>query len=124
MTNDQRKYLLADFFSVALIGGIAGVGTGASVDPQWNMLLAMAVGMVWGMVVQILTLTVLMPAFGAFEVMMPAMLSGMGSGMVVGMLAAMVALTPGAALLVGAGIGILLGVWAWHRNRSVAGIVK
>ncbi|MEF8823961.1 MAG: hypothetical protein V5B78_09825 [Desulfohalobiaceae bacterium] len=63
----------------------------------------------------------LMPLFGAFEVMVPAMLSGMAAGVLAGMLAASGVLgSPG---VIGAGVilGVVVFGFVWCRNRALRG---
>jgi len=114
-------YQIGDFLSPVLIGGATAAAVAAVVSPDSSMLVGMLIGMVLGLPVQIVGALLLMPLFGAFEVMVPAMLSGMAAGVVTGMLAASgVVGGPG---VIGAGVILGVGVYGfvWFRNRELRG---
>lgn len=116
-------FQIGDFLSPVLIGGMTAAAVAGVVSPGSSMLLGMLIGMVLGLAVQIVGALFLMPLFGAFEVMVPAMLSGMAAGVLTGMLAASgVVGSPG---VIGAGVILGAGVYGfvWCRNRALRGRV-
>ncbi|MBW1895305.1 MAG: hypothetical protein JRF40_00810 [Deltaproteobacteria bacterium] len=117
-------FKISDFLIPTLIGGLAGLFTFWIVNPEWNMFFGMGMGMVWGMVLQVPVILFLMPLFGAFEVMVPAMISGMASGMFCGMLAVMYSFTLSTAFIIGCGMGVLVWLWIGVKNRQLKGVVQ
>ncbi len=84
-TADRLYFRIGDYLAGALTGGITALAVRMLVGPQWDMVLAMLVGMAAGMSVHLILLLVLVPLFGDFEVMMPGALIGMYGGMLFGM---------------------------------------
>jgi hypothetical protein len=114
-------FKIGDFITPVLIGGITAAAVAATVLPGGSMIASMVIGMLWGMAAQVIVFLLLMPLFGAFEIMVPAMLAGMAGGMLTGMLAAS-GITGYGGLI---GVGILVGVavfgWVWWRNKALQG---
>ena len=104
-------FKIADVITPVFIGGITAFAVLLSVTYGESMLLAMIIGMFWGMAAQIIVLLFLMPLLGALEVMIPSMLSGMLSGMASGMIAA--SGPTGASAIIGGGMLIGLFVYGW-----------
>lgn len=119
-------FVLGDIFTNVVAGTGAALCVSALVGARWNLLLAMAAGMVVGMLASSLVALLFMPLFGAFEVMLPSMLTGMISGMLAGMLESMRGLSPAGATGWGALSGVASIAWtyaltAWVRRRERAG---
>lgn len=119
---ETRPYfLLGDILASASVGALAALAAVAVTAEGENMLLAMLVGMVTGMVVALPAALAIMPLFGAMEVMVPVMLGGMLSGMWIAMAEAM----RGLGVAEAAGWGALVGLFAlaitWIANARLRG---
>lgn len=118
-------FRLGDYLAGALTGMLTALAVRIIVGPQWDMVVAMMVGMAAGMVVHVTLLLVFIPLLGTFEVMMPGAVIGMYGGMLFGMRDAMQqAYVPrNTALVVGALFGVLvvLGIRWW--DRQLRGVV-
>jgi hypothetical protein len=122
-TADLLYFRIGDYLAGALTGGITAVAVRMLVGPQWDMVVAMLVGMAAGMSVHLILLLVLVPLFGDFEVMMPGALIGMYGGMLFGMRDSMqqayVSLGTACAVGVFWGILVVLGVrWLDHQLKG------
>ena len=91
-------------------GAAVAVAAAFLIPDSWPMLAAMFVGMLGGMILVLPISFVFQAGFGAFEIMIPTMLTGMISGMVAAMKASTAPMPLGGAALLGAacGIGTLL----------------
>lgn len=122
-TSDPLYFRLGDYLAGALTGGVTALAVRMLVGPQWDMVVAMLVGMTAGMSVHLILLLVLVPLFGDFEVMMPGALIGMYGGMLFGMRDSMqqAYVSLGTACAVGVlwGILVVLAVrWLDHRLKG------
>lgn len=115
-------FKIGDFLVSFIIGGMTGVCTFWIVGTDWNMLFAGFIGMCVGMVLQILILLIFMPLFGHLEVMIPSMITCMLSGMCSGMIATTYTLQLRTAFVPGGGIGIIVCLWIYKRNRQLQGV--
>ncbi len=105
--NDNVYFLIGDVASNILVGAAVAVLCNLMISTDWNMFLAMLVGMPFGMILAlVMGLLLLFRYFGAHEVMVPTMLTGMMTGMLASMVAAMQPFTIGLAALLGAFTGI------------------
>ncbi len=94
------------------------------IDTDWNMLVAMMLMMVAGMLICLLLALPTIALFGAMEVMLPMMLTGMISGMATAMWLAMIPLILMESLLVGSAAGLVTIVAIWITNSRVRGLVQ
>lgn len=115
-------FKIGDFLVSIIIGSLTGVCTFWVIDTGWNMLLAMFIGMCIGMVLQILVPLIFMPLFGHLEIMIPSMITGMLSGMCSGMIAVRYTLPLSRVFVLGGGIGIIVCLWVYKRNRQLQGV--
>ncbi len=119
---ETRPYFLfGDMLSSALAGLVVGAAAALVTQPGWPMPAVMPLGMLFGMILAVPVQIVCSMFFGAFEVMIPMMLTGMAAGMVVPMKAAATALTPMDGGLWGAGIGIAVLCFTYAANCFIAG---
>lgn len=125
---EPLSFRLGDYLAGTLTGVLTALAVRAVVGPQWDMVLAMLVGMAVGMVVHLGLVLLFIPLLGTFEVMMPAALIGMYGGMVFGMRDSMQqAYIPlSGALAVGAlfGFVVVLGIRWWDRQLRGAVFVR
>ncbi|MFV1976859.1 MAG: hypothetical protein ACC651_14010 [Candidatus Scalindua sp.] len=117
-------FKIGDFSVSIIIGGMTGLCTFWVVGTCWNMLLAMFIGMCIGMISQILISLIFMPLFGHLEIMIPSMITGMLSGMCSGMIAVAYPLPLRIAFVLGGGVGIIVCLWVYKRNRQLQGVVQ
>jgi hypothetical protein len=117
-------FKMGDFLVSITVGGVTGLCTFWSVGTDWNMLLAMFIGMCIGMISQIMISLIFMPLFGQLEIMIPSMITGMLSGMCSGMIAVIYTLPLSLAFVLGGGIGIIVCLWVYKRNRQLQGVVQ
>ena len=111
---ETRPYfVLGDVLANSVVGALVGVASAALFGPGWNMIIAMFVGMVLGMVISLPALLGFVVFFGAMEVMLPAMTTGMVAGMVVSMSATMGPLSFASAAVLGvkSGLGVLVAIY-------------
>jgi len=107
---DRRLYfLLGDLLANGATGALVGLLAVLVFAPGTGGLVAMALGMLGGMVVATPLAFLFAPFFGAMEVMLPVMATGMTAGMVGAMAAVRHAVAPGE----GAGLGAATGVATW-----------
>ena len=116
----MTNYKIIDPLIGILCGAFIAFAVHLTVPSHWNMFAAMMVGGMLGMLVKFPLMFLLVPLFGAFEVMIPlsiiAMLAGMASGM-----AATVDATPHlSAVSMGAIIGLAVVIAVQITNRKFA----
>jgi hypothetical protein len=122
-TTDALYFRIGDYLAGALTGGVTALAVRMLVGPQWDMVVAMLVGMATGMSVHLVLLLVLVPLFGDFEIMMPGALIGMYGGMLFGMRDSMqqAYVSLGSACAVGVlwGVLVVLAVrWLDHQLKG------
>lgn len=96
---------VADFFIGTISGGSVAIVVYLLLSSQPTMFIAMILGGLLGMALVLPVKIILMPFFGAFEVMIPLGLIGMGVGMTAGMLSTI----PNISLLIAIAWGDLTG---------------
>lgn len=118
-------FRVGDYLAGALTGALTAVAVRAIVGLQWDMVVAMLVGMTAGMGVHLMLLLVLVPLLGDFEVMMPGALIGMYGGMLFGMRDSMqqAYISHGMALAVGVLWGLLVVFGVRWLDRQLKGEV-
>ena len=122
---ETRPYfLLGDLVSNVLVGAIVGVVCAALIDESWSHTWAMIVGMTVSMLVVLPLQFGCNILFGAFEVMLPTMLTSMAAGMVVPMVAAERSLSWEEAAFQGAVIGLAVLVFTYVANGILHGEVR
>lgn len=104
----RLAFALGDYAAGALVGAATAGGVRTVIDPQWDIALAMLVGMDIGMLCHLVVGLMLSPALGFFHVMVPAGVIGMYGGMLFGMHDAMQPVTPAHALAVGSAFGVIV----------------
>jgi len=114
-------YKIGDLFVPIIIGALTAGAVALTVSPSLAMPLAMIIGMLWGMAAQVLVLFVLMPLFGAFEVMVPSMMAGIAGGMVAGMLAVSWLTDITFLIIIGIAVGGIVYGWVCWGNRRLKG---
>jgi len=77
---ERRLYFVLGDLLVNAIAGVAAAFSAGLVPPSWHPLVAMPLGMCVGAASASVVALLFMPFFGAFEVMLPAMLTGMVAG--------------------------------------------
>jgi hypothetical protein len=103
---EKRPYfILGDLFVNGAAGIAAALASDAVVPSSWHPLAAMPLGMCVGAVSASLVALLFMPFLGAFEVMLPAMLTGMLAGTISSRLG-----DPG---LTGASVGLAVVAWVY-----------
>jgi hypothetical protein len=118
-------FRLGDYVAGAVTGVLTALAVRLIVGPQWDMVVAMLVGMGVGMLVHMTLLLLFIPLLGTFEVMMPGAVIGMFGGMLFGMRDSMQqAYVPmSTALEVGALFGFLVVIgirwWDWQLKGGV-----
>ncbi len=85
------------------------------------MLVLMLVGGLIGMVLQFIITMILMPFFGAFEVMIPLSLIGMPAGMMGAMCQPVFGVTYFDVLIIGELYGLLIAYLVYRSNLSLTG---
>ncbi len=114
-------FKLADYGTSCIIGGLAGLLAFWIIDPGWNMLQSVVIGMFVGMLAQIPVFLLFMPLFGVFEIMIPSMIAGMLGGMCNAMIATMYSLPLILGFGLGGAIGAIACMWVYIRNRKLVG---
>ena len=103
---EKRPYfVLGDLFVNAAAGVAAALFSHSIVPSSWHPLAAMPLGMCVGTIAASFVAFLFMPFLGAFEVMLPAMLTGMIGGMVSSRL--------GDPALTGASVGLAVVAWVY-----------
>lgn len=125
MGSEPLYFRLGDYVAGALTGVLTAFAVRMIVGPQWEMVVAMLVGMTVGMLTHMTLLLLFIPLLGTFEVMMPGAIIGMYGGMLFGMRDSMQqAYVPlSTALAVGAlfGLVVVFGIRWW--DRQLRGVV-
>jgi hypothetical protein len=118
-------FAIGDYLAGALIGGATAFFVRILIAPGMDMVVAMLLGMGLGMIVHMVLGFALSPLLGMFETMMPGTLTGMYGGMLFGMRDSMAAGSRSmtAALIVGAGFGVLVTMAMKIYNRALRGPV-
>ena len=107
----------ADFF----IGTLSGAAMAFCIDliilAELNMFLGILLDGLTGMVMMLVMMLLLMPFFGAFEVMIPLHANGMVVGMTSGMLSTLPFITSNHLITLGALIGFLVSLSIYYSNK-------
>jgi len=124
-TSEPFFFRLGDYVAGILTGILTALAVRLIVGPQWDMVVAMLVGMGVGMLVHMTLLLLFTPLLGMFEVMMPLAMIGMYGGMLFGMRDSMQqAYIPlSTALIVGGVFGVFVVFVAHWWNRQLRGAV-
>ncbi|MDY6941572.1 MAG: hypothetical protein SVU69_00995 [Pseudomonadota bacterium] len=121
----QTYFLLGDLISNVGVGMLAGAVCALLVGVQWNMFVAMLIGMPIGMAVAFFAGSlVFFRFFGLIEVMVQTMWTGMLAGMFVAMAAAMGPWTVGAGATFGGLIGVVVFTGIYLLNQRISGPVE
>lgn len=119
-TTEPLYFCVGDYLAGILTGLLTAFAVRAIVGPQWDMVLAMLVGMAAGMLIHVTLLLLIIPLLGTFEAMMPSAAIGMYGGMLFGMRDSMqqAYISRDAALVVGAffGLVVVFGIRWWDRQ--------
>ncbi len=102
---EKRLYFVLGDFFVTAIAGVAAALAAHALTSSWHPLIALPVGFLAGAIAASVVAMVFMPLFGAFEVMLPAILAGV--------LAGAAGSRTDRPVLVGASIGIAVVVWVY-----------
>jgi hypothetical protein len=124
-TTEPLYFCIGDYLAGLLTGLLTAFAVRAIIGPQWDMVLAMLVGMAVGMLLHLTLLLLFIPLLGTFEVMIPSAVIGMYGGMLFGMRDSMqqAYVSRDMALAVGAlfGLVVVFGIRWWDRQlRGVA----
>ena len=110
---------IADFFIGTFAGGLVALVVYLVLSTQPNMLIAMVLGGLIGMVLVLPLKILLMPFVGAFEVMIPLGIIGMGVGMTTGMLSAIPAISGYAVIAWGDLAGFTVAMLIYFSNKHL-----
>ena len=122
---ETRPYfLLGDLVSNVSFGALIGLLASSIFSESWPSLAAMALGMAGAMVLGVPITLLLGVAFGAFELMLPMMLTAMTAGMATPMLAAQGGLSLQAGTCWGAGLGAGSLLSTYLLNAALHGEVR
>ena len=108
---------IADFFIGTFSGGLVALVVFLLLSSPSNMLLAMVLGGLIGMMLVLPLKILLMPFFGAFEVIIPLGIIGMGVGMTAGMLSAIPSISGYAVITWGDITGFLVSTIIYFSNK-------
>ena len=108
---------IADFFIGTFSGGLVALVVFLLLSSPSNMLLAMVLGGLIGMMLVLPLKILLMPFFGAFEVIIPLGIIGMGVGMTAGMLSAIPSISGYAVITWGDIAGFLVSTIIYFSNK-------
>lgn len=108
---------VADFFISTFAGGAVALTVFSFLASSTNMLLAMVLGGLIGMVLVMPLKIILMPFFGAFEVLIPLAIIGMGVGMATGMLSILPDLSGGVVTTWGGIAGFMVASIIYFSNQ-------
>ena len=108
---------IADFFIGTFSGGLVALVVFLLLSSPSNMLLAMVLGGLIGMMLVLPLKILLMPFFGAFEVIIPLGIIGMGVGMTAGMLSAIPSISGYAVIAWGNIAGFLVSTIIYFSNK-------
>ena len=106
-----------DFFIGTLSGAAMAFFIDLIIPSELNMFLGMFSGGLIGMVMMLAMMILLMPFFGAFEVMIPLHANGMMVGMTSGMLSTLALVTSNHLTILGALIGFLVSLSIYFSNK-------
>ena len=110
---------ILDFFIGTLSGAFMAFFSHLAISPSLNMLHGMVIGGLIGMSLMIIFMVLLMPFFGAFEVMIPLHINAMFVGMPVGMLSTLPSMSLFDATLAGAAIGFFVSLLVYLSNKRL-----
>ena len=118
-------FRLGDYLAGALTGMLTALVVRTIVGPQWDMVVAMLVGMAAGMLIHLTLLLLFIPLLGTFEVIMPSAVIGMYGGMLFGMRDSMQQsyVSLNTALVIGALFGLLVVLGIRWCDRQLRGVV-
>ena len=108
---------IADFFIGTFSGCLVALVVFLLLSSPSNMLLAMVLGGLIGMMLVLPLKILLMPFFGAFEVIIPLGIIGMGVGMTAGMLSAIPSISGYAVITWGDIAGFLVSTIIYFSNK-------
>ena len=108
---------IADFFIGTFSGGLVALVVFLLLSSPSNMLLAMVLGGLIGMMLVLPLKILLMPFFGAFEIIIPLGIIGMGVGMTAGMLSAIPSISGYAVITWGDIAGFLVSTIIYFSNN-------
>ena len=108
---------IADFFIGTFAGGLVALVVFLLLSSPSNMLLAMVLGGLIGMMLVLQLKILLMPFFGAFEIIIPLGIIGMGVGMTAGMLSAIPSISGYAVITWGDIAGFLVSTIIYFSNK-------
>lgn len=118
-TKSNMNLKVADFFIGTFSGGTVALVVYLALSPQTNMPLAMVLGGVIGMMFVLPLKFLLMPFFGAFEVVIPLGIIGMGVGMTAGMLSAIPDISGLTVIAWGDLAGLLVALIIYFSNQQL-----
>jgi hypothetical protein len=111
---EKRLYfVLGDLLVSTVAGATAGVTAHAVIPASWQPLAAVPLGFLLGVAASSVVALLFMPLFGAFEVILPALLTGMIAGS-----AASFTERPA---IVGPAIGVAVLVWVYFLTERESG---
>ena len=118
-------FCMGDYLAGLFTGLLTAFAVRAIVGPQWDMVVAMLVGMAVGMLLHLTLLLLFIPLLGTFEVMMPSGIIGMYGGMLFGMRDAMQqdVISLSQALAVGGLFGFVVVFVIRWSDRQLRGVV-
>jgi hypothetical protein len=124
-TAEPLYFRVGDYLAGSLTGLLTAFAVRAVIGPQWDMVVAMFVGMAVGMLIHLSLLLLIIPLLGTFEMMMPGAVIGMYGGMLFGMRDSMqqtyVSLNSALAVGVLFGLVVVFGIRWW--DRQLRGVV-
>jgi len=117
----RALFFFGDCGAAALTGAVTALAVRLAVPPNFDMVLAMGLGMAIGTAVHLLLGIAFSPLLGMFETMVPGMYVGMYGGMLFGMRDSMQqAVVPlGTALIVGAAFGAVVAIAIHFWNAQL-----
>jgi hypothetical protein len=113
---------IADFFIGTFSGGTVALVVYLALSSLSNMFLAMLLGGLIGMMLVLPLKFLLMPFFGAFEVVIPLGIIGMGVGMTAGMLSTLPNISCYPIIAGGNGVGLLVSTIIYFHNKRLINI--
>ena len=108
---------IADFFIGTLSGAAMAFCIDLLIPSELNMIIGMLLGTLTGMAMMLVMMFLLIPFFGAFEVMIPLHANGMMVGMASGMLSTLPLVTSNHLTILGALIGFLVSLSIYFSNK-------
>ena len=110
---------IADFFIGTFSGAAMASFIYVVIEPGLNMFLAMVLGAMIGMGMMLVMMLLLMPFFGAFEVMIPLHLNAMFVGMSSGMISTLPSVTLNQLAMGGAIVGLIVALFIYFSNETL-----